>query len=91
MGDAYIPLHKYREAIEVLEKVLELSKPEDIVYRSDRPLLIYDRMRNYAQARFHYRKAAHLNSASDSKTFYKIACTYYNEGQWKSAIQKQFG
>jgi len=44
-------------------------------------------MRNYAQARFHYRKAAHLN-AGDSKLFYKIACTYYNEGQWESAVKQ---
>jgi tetratricopeptide (TPR) repeat protein len=85
MGDAYIRLRKYKEAIEVLEKVLELSKPEDVIYEAIGHC--YDRMRNYAQARFHYRKAAHLNSA-DSKLFYKIACTYYNEGQWESAVKQ---
>ena len=85
MGDAYIRLRKYKEAIEVLEKVLELSKPEDVIYEAIGHC--YDRMRNYAQARFHYRKAAHLNSG-DSKLFYKIACTYYNEGQWESAVKQ---
>jgi tetratricopeptide (TPR) repeat protein len=85
MGDAYIRLRKYKEAIEVLEKVLELSKPEDVIYEAIGHC--YDRMRNYAQARFHYRKAAHLNSA-DSKLLYKIACTYYNEGQWESAVKQ---
>ena len=85
MGDAYIRMRKYKEAIEVLEKVLELSKPEDVIYEAIGHC--YDRMRNYAQARFHYRKAAHLNSG-DSKLFYKIACTYYNEGQWESAVKQ---
>ena len=31
MGDAYIRLRKYKEAIEALEKVLELSRPEDVI------------------------------------------------------------
>jgi tetratricopeptide (TPR) repeat protein len=44
-------------------------------------------MKNYAQARFHYRKASHL-SPDDSKLYYKIACTYFNEGQWTSAIKQ---
>lgn len=85
MGDAYIRLRKYKEAIEVLEKVLELSKPEDVIYEAIGHC--YDRLRNYAQARFYYRKASHMN-ADDSKLFYKIACTYYNEGQWEAAIKQ---
>ena len=85
IGDAYIRLKKYKEAIEALEKVLELSKPEEVIYEAIGHC--YDRMRNYAQARFHYRKASHLNP-DDSKLFYKIACTYYNEGQWTSAIKQ---
>ena len=68
-----------------LEKVLELSKPEDVIYEAIGHC--YDRMKNYAQARFYYRKASHLNP-EDSKLFYKIACTYYNEGQWESAIKQ---
>jgi tetratricopeptide (TPR) repeat protein len=28
MGDAYLRLRKYKEAIEVLEKVLELTRPK---------------------------------------------------------------
>src|SRR4051812_27887691 len=85
MGDAYIRLRKYREAIEALEKVLELSKPEEVIYEAIGHC--YDKMKNYAQARFHYRKASHLNP-NDSKLFYKIACTYYNEDQWASAVKQ---
>jgi tetratricopeptide (TPR) repeat protein len=44
-------------------------------------------LKNYAQARFHYRKASHLN-AEDSKLYYKIACTYYNEGLWGAAVKQ---
>src|SRR5215217_6765143 len=85
IGDAYIRIKKYKEAIEALEKVLEISKPEEVIYEAIGHC--YDRMRNYAQARFHYRKASHLNP-DDSKLFYKIACTYYNEGQWQSAVKQ---
>lgn len=85
IGDAYIRLRKYKEAIEALEKVLELSKPEEVIYEAIGHC--YDHLKNYAQARFHYRKASHLNP-DDSKLFYKIACTYYNEGQWTSAVKQ---
>jgi tetratricopeptide (TPR) repeat protein len=84
MGDAFIRLRKYKEAIEALEKVLELSKPEEVIYEAIGHC--YDRLHNYAQARFHYRKASHL-APDDSKLLYKIACTYFNEGQWLSAIK----
>ena len=85
IGDAYIRLRKYRDAIEALEKVLELSKPEEVIYEAIGHC--YDKMKNYAQARFHYRKASHLNP-DDSKLYYKIAGTYYNEGQWVSAVKQ---
>ena len=85
IGDAYIRLRKYKEAIEALEKVLELSKPEEVIYEAIGHC--YDRMKNFAQARFHYRKASHLNP-EDSKLLYKIACTYFNEGQWQSAVKQ---
>jgi tetratricopeptide (TPR) repeat protein len=85
MGDAYIRLRRYKEAIEALEKVLELSKPEEVIYEAIGHC--YDRLKNFAQARFHYRKASHLN-AEDSKIFYKIACTYFNEGQWAAAAKQ---
>jgi tetratricopeptide (TPR) repeat protein len=85
IGDAYIRLRKYKEAIEALEKVLELSKPEEVIYEAIGHC--YDRLKNYAQARFHYRKALHLNP-DDSKLHYKIACTYYNEEQWTSAVKQ---
>ena len=85
IGDAYIRLRKFKEAIEALEKVLELSKPEELIYEAIGHC--YDRMKNYAQARFHYRKASHLKP-DDSKLYYKIACTYYHEGQWTSAVKQ---
>ncbi len=85
MGDAYIRLRKYKEAIEVLEKVLELAKPEDVIYEAIGHC--FDRLKNYAQARFNYRKASHLKQ-DDSKIYYKIASTYFNEGQWESCIKQ---
>lgn len=85
MGDAYIRLRKYKEAIEALQRVLELSKPEDVIYEAIGHC--YDRLRNFAQARFYYRKASHLNQ-EDSKLYYKIACTYINEGQWTTAVKQ---
>lgn len=85
MGDAYIRLRKYREAIEALEKVTELSKPEVVIFEALGHC--YDRLKNYAQARFYYRKASHLNQ-EEGKLFYKIACTYFNEGQWESCIKQ---
>ncbi len=85
IGDACIRLRKYKEAIEMLEKVVELAKPEDVIYEAIGHC--YDRMKNYAQARFYYRKASHLRQ-DDSNLFYKIACTYFNEGQWESCIKQ---
>lgn len=85
MGDAYIRLRKYKDAIEALERVLELSRPEDVIYEAIGHC--YDRLKNYAQARFYYRKASHLNQ-EDSKLYFKIACTYINEGQWNTAVKQ---
>jgi tetratricopeptide (TPR) repeat protein len=85
MGDAYIRLKKYKEAIEVLQKVLELTKPEALIYEALG--FCYDRLHNNGQARFYYRKASHI-TPEDSKLFYKIACTYFNEGQWESAAKQ---
>src|SRR5436189_3946466 len=85
MGDAYIRLRKYKEAIEALLKVTELAKPEDVIYEAIGHC--YDKLKNFAQARFYYRKASHLNQ-EDSKLFYKIACTYYNEQHWENCIKQ---
>jgi tetratricopeptide (TPR) repeat protein len=85
MGDAYIRLRKYREAIEALEKVTELAKPEEVIYEAIGHC--YDRLKNFAQARVYYRKASHMKQ-DDSKLFYKIACTYFNEGQWESCLKQ---
>ncbi len=84
LGDAYLRLRKYKDAIEVLEKVLELSMPEYVIYEAIGHC--YDKMANFAQARFNYKKASHLN-AEDSQMFYKIAGTYMNEGSWHNAIK----
>jgi Flp pilus assembly protein TadD len=65
--------------------VLELSKPEEVIYEAIGHC--YDRMKNFAQARFNYRKASHLNP-DDSKLYYKIACTYYNEDQLVPAVKQ---
>ena len=85
LGDAFIRLRKYKDAIEALEKVLELSRPEAVIYEAIGHC--YDRLRNYAQARFHYKKASHLDT-EDSQMYYKIACTYMNEGAWQGAIKQ---
>lgn len=85
MGDALIRLRKYRDAIEALEKVLELSRPEEVIYEAIGHC--YDRLKNHAQARFYYRKASHLNP-ENSRMYYKIACTYINEKQWRSAVKQ---
>ncbi len=85
MGDAYIRLRKYKEAIEALEKVNELAKPEDVIFEALG--YCYEKLKNPAQARFYYRKASHLRQ-EDSKLFYKIACTYFNEGQWQSCFRQ---
>jgi tetratricopeptide (TPR) repeat protein len=65
--------------------VNELAKPEDVIFEAIGHC--YDRLKNFAQARFYYRKASHLRQ-DDSKLFYKIACTYFNEGQWESCIKQ---
>ena len=84
MGDAYLRIRKYKEAIEVLQKVLELARPEGVIYEAIGHC--HDKLHNYALARFNYRKATHLNQ-DDSQLFFKIACTYMNEGVWDSAIK----
>lgn len=85
MGDAYIRIRKYKEAIEALGKVLELSRPEDVIHEAIGHC--YHKLDNFAMARFHYKKASHLNP-EDSKLIYKIALTYFKEGQLDSAIRQ---
>jgi tetratricopeptide (TPR) repeat protein len=62
-----------------------LTRPEDVIYEAIGHC--YHKLHNYAQARFNYRKASHLNAA-DSRIFYKIANTYCNEKRWESAIKQ---
>jgi tetratricopeptide (TPR) repeat protein len=84
MGDAHLRLRQYKNAIESLEKVLELTMPEPVLYEAIGHC--YDRLENFAQARFYYKKASHLDP-EDSRMHYRIACTYMNEAAWTSAIK----
>ena len=77
-------MKKYRDAIEALQKVLELSMPEEVIYEAIG--YCYDKLKNPAQARFNYKKAVHLNS-TESRLYYKIAGTYMQEGYWENAIK----
>ena len=77
-------LRKYKEAIEVLEKVLELSRPEDVIYEALGHC--YHKLKNTAQARFNYKKAVHLNN-EDARLHYKVANTYMLDGQWLKAVK----
>ncbi len=84
MGDAFIKLRKYRDAIEVLEKVLELAIPENVIFEAIGHC--FDRLGNFAQARFNYKKASHMDP-EDSQLHFKVASTYMNEGSWLYAIK----
>jgi tetratricopeptide (TPR) repeat protein len=84
MGDAFIRLRKYKDAIEVLNRVLELTHPEAIIHEAIG--FCQDKLENYAQARFQYKKASHLNP-EDSQLSFKIAQTYMNEEAWVQAIK----
>jgi tetratricopeptide (TPR) repeat protein len=63
---------------------LALTRPEEVIYEAIAHC--YHRLKNYAQARFNYRKASHMNP-DDSKLYYKIALTYIGETQWTSALK----
>lgn len=84
MADAYLRIRKYRDAIECLEKVMELSIPEPVIFEALGHC--YDRLSNYPQARLYYKKASHMN-AEDGRLHYKIGCTYMNENSWSSAVK----
>jgi Flp pilus assembly protein TadD len=84
MGDALIHMRKYKEAIEVLKKTLELSRPESVVYEAIG--YCYHRLMNGDSARYYYRKAIHM-SPTESKLYFKIALTYMDELQWSQALK----
>jgi tetratricopeptide (TPR) repeat protein len=77
-------LHRYKEAIESLEKVIELARPEDLIYQAIG--YCYEKIKNYAQARFYYRKASHLNP-DDAKIYLKVAGTYIKESKHALALK----
>jgi len=84
MADALMRLRRYKEAIESLEKVVELARPEDLIYQAIG--YCYEKIRNYAQARFYYRKASHLNP-DDARLYVKVAGTYTKEGKYAQAVK----
>jgi tetratricopeptide (TPR) repeat protein len=84
MADACIRIRKYKDAIEALEKVVELARPEDVIYEAIGHC--HERLGNHAQARFNYRKASHLNP-EDAKLVHKIAVTYLREKNWVQAVK----
>lgn len=85
MGDAYIRLRKYKDAIEVLEKVTELAQPEDVIFEALG--YCHEKLKKYIHARNYYRKASHLRQ-DDSRLYYKIATTYYHEGNWEGCLKQ---
>ncbi len=84
MGDAFLRLRNYKDAIECLQKVLELTMPEPVLFEAIGHC--FDKLENYAQARFYYKKASHMD-AEDAHLHYKIAGTYMNEASWQSAVK----
>jgi tetratricopeptide (TPR) repeat protein len=84
IGDALMRLRKYKEAIENLLKVLELTKPEEIIYEALG--YCYEKLKLPAESRFYYKKASHLQP-ENATMYYKMACTYMQEEQWKNAIK----
>ncbi len=84
MADANIRLRKYREAIESLLIVSELSRPESIILEAIGHC--YDKLGNPAQARFYYKKAYHVEP-EDAMMLLKIANTYMNQLNWDQAIK----
>ena len=84
MGDALIHMRKYKEAIDVLKKTLELARPESVVYEAIG--YCYHRLLNGENARYYFRKAIHM-SPTESKLYYKIALTYMDEMQWNQALK----
>lgn len=84
LGDAYIRIGNYKEAIDALKKVLELSVPEDVIYEALG--YCYEKVFDTSQARACYRKAIH-QKPEDSHPYYRIAITYMNDQNYKSAIK----
>lgn len=82
LGDAYLRLKKYPEAIEALQKVLELSKPEDVIFEAIAHC--HHKLGNIMSARVYYKKAIALNT-TDANLHYKIASTYITDRKWLNA------
>jgi len=80
MADAFIRLRKYRDAIEALEKVVELARPEEVVYEAISHC--YDRRKNPAQTRFYFCNASH-RTPEDSKILHRIPLTLMPESNWQ--------
>lgn len=84
VADAYIKLRKYVLAIEALEKVIELSTPEEVIYEAIG--FCHHKTGNLNVARKYYKLALGLNK-TDAKLHFKIANTYMMQLQWEMAVK----
>lgn len=84
VADAYIKLRKYKLAIEALEKVIELSTPEEVIYEAIG--FCHHKTGNLIEARKYYKLALGLNR-NDAKLHFKIASTYMHQSHWEMAIK----
>jgi tetratricopeptide (TPR) repeat protein len=64
--------------------VIELARPEDLIYQAIG--YCYEKIRNFAQARFYYRKASHLNP-DNARLYIKVAATYMKENKYLQAVK----
>jgi tetratricopeptide (TPR) repeat protein len=74
----------YERALEVLEKHLEIAKPEDVIFEAMG--YCWEKQKNFQRARYYYRQASQLSPQDDS-IFYKIGETYTREKQWEKAVK----
>jgi tetratricopeptide (TPR) repeat protein len=74
----------YEKALEVLEKHIEIAKPEDVIFEAMG--YCWEKRKDFARARQFYRQASQL-SPQDDGIFYKIGETYAREKQWEKAVK----
>jgi len=84
MADAYMRMKWYERAIEVLEKHLEIAKPEDVIFEAMG--YCWEKKKDFSKARYYYRQASQLSPQDDS-IFFKIGETYAREKQWEKAVK----
>src|SRR6185295_269789 len=72
------------KALEVLEKHIEIAKPEDVIFEAMG--YCWEKRKDYQRARQFYRQASQL-SPQDDGIFFKIGETYAREKQWEKAVK----